>query len=85
MREDLKEARKVAIWISKERMLRSSRAKALRQDMLKRDSKKTYVSKVELVTKEYNRSFTSESMEAYQQETHSKDFSFTLLVRVYFT
>lgn len=50
--------RKVAIWISKERMLKSAYAKALRQDMLMRHSKKIYVSKVELVTNnKYNQSF----------------------------
>lgn len=62
----MKEARKVAMWLSKERILRSAYAKALRQDTLRRDSKKTNVPKVELVTNnKYTQLFPSKGMEAY--------------------
>lgn len=66
-------------------MLRSASAKALRQHMLRRDSKNTCGSKVELVTNnKYNQSFPSEGMEAYQLDTHSDEFSLTLLVKANF-
>lgn len=53
--------------------------------MLRRDSKNTCGSKVELVTNnKYNQSFPSEGMEAYQLDTHSDEFSLTLLVKANF-
>lgn len=54
------------MWLSKERILRSAWAKALRQDTLGRDSKKNNVPKVALVTNnKHIQLFPSEGMDAY--------------------